>query len=70
MDTNQNTHINIFSGGMNTDTSYDNIKNQQYTMAINARVSTTKYNVRDVDRTYSNQKENLLLYMQAKERTI
>lgn len=60
MDTNQNTHINVFSGGMNTDTSYDNIKNQQYTMAINARISTTEYNVRDVDRTYSNQKENIL----------
>nr|DAV06144.1 MAG TPA: hypothetical protein [Bacteriophage sp.] len=39
---------------MNTDTSYINMKNEQYTMAINTRVSTVKYDNTTFDETYSN----------------
>lgn len=67
MATNQNVHVNTFSGGMNTDTSYINMKNEQYTMAINTRVSTVKYDNTTFDETYSNQKENVLAPVQVGE---
>lgn len=67
MATNQNVHVNTFSGGMNTDTSYINMKNEQYTMAINTRVSTVKYDDTTFDETYSNQKENILAPVQVGE---
>ena len=67
MATNQNVHVNTFSGGMNTDTSYINMKNEQYTMAINTRVSTVKYDNTTFDETYSNQKENILAPVQVGE---
>lgn len=59
MATNQNAHVNTFTGGMNTDTGYDMIKNDQYVMSINNRVTTTKYTT-SVDDSYSNQKKGLL----------
>ena len=32
-----NTFINTFTGGMNTDSAYDTIKNNQYIYAVNLR---------------------------------
>lgn len=57
MDTNQNIHVNTFTGGMNTDQSYDSIKENEYTLAVNLRATTNKYNN---DELFANQKEGLL----------
>ena len=34
-----NTHINSFTKGMNSDTAYDQIQNSQYTFAKNIRIT-------------------------------
>jgi hypothetical protein len=40
-----NTFINTFTGGMNTDSAYDTIKNNQYIYAVNLRpYGTSKIN--------------------------
>lgn len=64
MDTNQNVHINLFTDGVNTDTSYSMISEKQYTMSLNHRISTIKYDDSTFDSTYSNQKEGLLAPVQ------
>lgn len=60
MDTNQNIHVNTFTGGMNTDQSFDSIKEDQYIKAVNLRVTTNKYKSDVEDKTLSNQKEGVL----------
>lgn len=45
MDTNQNLNINTFVEGMDSDTMYSNIKNTKYTLGINTRISSNKYNI-------------------------
>lgn len=60
MDTNQNIHVNTFTGGMNTDQAFDGIKDDQYVKAVNLRVTTNKYKSDVKDNTLSNQKEGIL----------
>ena len=45
MDTNQNLNINTFVEGMDSDTMYSNVKNTKYTLGINTRISSNKYNI-------------------------
>lgn len=66
MDTNQNLNINTFVEGMDSDTMYSNVKNTKYTLGINTRISSNKYNI-DGNVASPEEKQGLLNPITVKE---
>lgn len=55
----KNSHINSFSKGMNSDTTYDQIANENYTFAKNVRIS-KNYLIGDTNTESSSQREGII----------
>ena len=69
MDTNQNLNINTFVEGMDSDTMYSNVKNTKYTLGINTRISSNKYNIGG-DAASPEEKQGLLNPITVKEMSL
>ena len=55
----KNSHINSFSKGMNSDTTYDQVANENYTFAKNIRIS-KNYLIGDTNTESSSQREGIV----------
>lgn len=55
----KNSHINSFSKGMNSDTTYDQVANENYTFAKNVRIS-KNYLIGDTSTESSSQREGII----------